>query len=68
MKKTFILAVSLALLVGTLPGQTISKQEAQELLQKAITSLQNSDQGSFVNLWYLTSNRWFSISRNSNSS
>jgi hypothetical protein len=41
------------LLAGSLPAQTISKQEAQELLQKVINSLQNSDQASFVNLWYL---------------
>jgi hypothetical protein len=55
MKKIFILIVIYLTFTINMFGQKISKEEAQILLDKAFTSLKNSDTTSFINLWMFDS-------------
>lgn len=55
MKKNLPFIIVLALICNAQISlaQKISKQEANALLEKAVTFLKNNDTAAFVNLWYL---------------
>jgi hypothetical protein len=58
MKKTIVLISCLCLLALTVSAQKLSKREAKQLLNKAITCLKNNDEAGFTNLWLLDNTAW----------
>lgn len=58
MKKALLLSIICLSLSTTLFGQKISKKEARQLLEKAITHLKSSDSASFIGLWYTGKYKW----------
>lgn len=52
MKKVFSTAIICLSISGVLYGQKLSKKQARQILETAVTCLKTSDTTTFANLWY----------------
>ena len=52
MKKQFTTAIICLCITSVLYGQKITKKQARQILEKAITSLQTEDSTTFISLWH----------------
>lgn len=57
-KKKFLFLAFFICIIVSAAGQSMSKQDARQLIEKTLTCLKNSDTVSFLKLWHIDNAPW----------